>query len=95
MKLLDYVGSLDMELIVYYQVGNSGPWIASLKDHGVFTSFKNSRDDAMARGCSGWGMTPDSAIRNLIQNLKEHKFVIINQYKATRIVLPLPDELEY
>ena len=95
MKITDYVAALNLELKVRFGANQVGPWIASIYNRsGLTVDFKNSYDDCMSRSCTGWGQTPDLAIANLITNLKEHKYIVINQSKDDRLKLPLPDSLE-
>lgn len=98
MNILDYCGALDLELELYHNPRAASKWIAKIRKSFYEISFKNSYDDCMQRFSAGYGQTTEESVKNLCENLKEHKYIVIDPSSGAsskeRNKLPLP-ELEY
>lgn len=87
-SLLSLVDICDLRLEVNYHHAQAGPWIAVLRDKkGLYVSCKDSADDHMDRGVTGWGEQPHQAILDLCKNLQTHKYIIGNDRRN----IPIPD----
>lgn len=97
MKVEEFCQMLGVSLVINYHPDQSGPWIASFASSFSTVFFKNSEEDCMARGCSGWGDTPNTAIKDLLMNLKEHKYIVVasRENEKNRTKTKLPTVLEY
>lgn len=78
MKLFEFTDLANVEVHVYHTPNAVSQWIANIKTSFYDVFFKDSNDDIMARGCTGWGETPQDAINDLIHNLKEHKIMVVD-----------------
>lgn len=77
MTLFEFANLCNVEIHIYHEPAACSKWICNLRDsfHEVF--FKEDSDDVMARSTTGWGETPESAMKDLINNLKSVKIMVV------------------